>query len=116
MKRILSLFVLNLFFISGLWAQQTSVTVPFTDESGLPLPGATIIVENSKPARYSFLAMSGTKTTLSPSVTKLPISSAYKPMPIQISSKIKAIKQFFHYKIRLVKTPLFKGFFLVYRP
>jgi len=25
MKRILSLFVLNLFFISSLWAQQTSV-------------------------------------------------------------------------------------------
>ena len=47
MKRILSLFVLNLFFISGLWAQQTSVNGTVTDESGLPLPGATIIVENS---------------------------------------------------------------------
>ena len=47
MKRILSLFVLNLFFVSGLWAQQTSVNGTVTDESGLPLPGATIIVENS---------------------------------------------------------------------
>ncbi len=47
MKRILSLFVLNLFFISGLWEQQTSVNGTVTDESGLPLPGATIIVENS---------------------------------------------------------------------
>jgi hypothetical protein len=47
MKRILSLFVLNLFFVSGLWAQQTSVNGTVTDETGLPLPGATIIVENS---------------------------------------------------------------------
>jgi len=47
MKRILSLFVLNLFFISSLWAQQTSVNGTVTDESGQRQPGATIIVENS---------------------------------------------------------------------
>ena len=40
--------MLCVFLISGgLWAQQTSVAGTVTDESGLPLPGATIIVENT---------------------------------------------------------------------
>ena len=40
--------LLCVFLISGgLWAQQTSVAGTVTDESGLPLPGATIIVENT---------------------------------------------------------------------
>ena len=35
------------FFWGGLIAQQSSVTVPVTDDSGLPLPGATVVVENT---------------------------------------------------------------------
>ena len=35
------------FFWGGLMAQQSSVAVPATDDSGLPLPGATVVVENT---------------------------------------------------------------------
>ncbi len=47
MRKIFECFVLAIALSSGLWAQQTSVAGTVTDESELPLLGATILVENT---------------------------------------------------------------------
>lgn len=47
MKKIFECLVLILTFSGGLWAQQVSVTGTVTDASGQPLPGVTIIIENT---------------------------------------------------------------------
>jgi len=47
MRKIFECVVLAIALSSGLWAQQTSVAGTVTDESGPPLPGATILVENT---------------------------------------------------------------------
>jgi len=72
-------------------AQQSSVAVPATDDSGLPLPGATVVVENTnrgvttdltaifpsthKTAKYLSSVMSATKTAESPLATKATTTS-----------------------------------------
>ena len=47
MRKIFECVVLAIALSNGLWAQQTSVAGTVTDESELPLLGATILVENT---------------------------------------------------------------------
>ena len=84
------------FFWGGLMAQQSSVAVPATDDSGLPLPGATVVVENTNrgvttdfDGNFSINAQNGEvlivsyvgyKTAESPLATKATTTSVCRPI------------------------------------
>lgn len=47
MRKLLILIVCQLFFIAGIWAQERTITGKVTDDNGVPIQGASVVVKGT---------------------------------------------------------------------